>query len=203
MAPLLLLFFFRLPRRQQVILVALAVVVCAAWMIPSEIARRRYYPDTPQAMLGRVATGAILMGKINRYTVSNALRFFLPLAVALGPSAVYMFRRRDAIALWLWVWVLPGSLFFLMLFISDAPYLDCLLGGFILLCLTGMAQSQSRRVAVAVLTCSILINVFFYVGFRPRPPRNNLYAIAEKDLGDYTLYGVKHQYFVPRLTLKP
>jgi Dolichyl-phosphate-mannose-protein mannosyltransferase len=212
MGPLLLLFFLRLPRRQQVILVLLTIVVCAAWMIPSEIARRQApkgymdahsYPDSPQAMLGRVATGAILMGKVNLYTVSNALRFFLPLAVALGPSAVYMFRTRNVIALWLWAWVIPGSLFFLLLFISDAPYLDCLLGGFILLCLTGMARSESRRVALAVLTCSILINVLFYVGFRPRPPRNNLYAIAEKDLGDYSLYGVKHQFFVPRLALKP
>jgi hypothetical protein len=203
MGPLLLLFFLRLPRRQQVIFVLLAVAVCAAWMIPSEIARRRYYPDTPQAMLGRVATGAILMGKVNLYTVSNALRFFLPLAVALGPSVLFMFRARDAIALWLWAWVLPGSLFFLLLFISDAPYLDCLLGGFILLCLTGMARSQNRGLAVAILTCSILINILFYVGFRPTPPRNRLYAIAEKDLGDYSLYGVKHQFFVPRLTFKP
>jgi hypothetical protein len=203
MGPLLLLFFLRLPRRQQVMFVLLAVAVCAAWMIPGEIARRRYYPDTPQAMLGRVATGAILMGKVNLYTVSNALRFFLPLAVALGPSVLYMFRARDTIALWLWAWVLPGSLFFLLLFISDAPYLDCLLGGFILLCLTGMARSQNRRLAVAILTCSILINILFYVGFRPAPPRNRLYAIAEKDLGDYSLYGVKHQFFVPRLTFKP
>jgi Dolichyl-phosphate-mannose-protein mannosyltransferase len=203
MGPLLLLFFLGLPRKHKAILGLLAVVVCAAWLIPGEIARRRYYPDTSQAELDRVATGAILLGRVNLHTISNALRFFLPLAVALGPAAVFMFRTRNAIALWLWAWVLPGSLFFLLLFISDAPYLDCLLGGFILLCLTGMARSQSRQVAVAVLTCSILINVLFYVGFRPRPPRNNLYAIAEKDLGDYSLYGVKHQFFVPRLTFKP
>jgi hypothetical protein len=99
--------------------------------------------------------------------------------------------------------VLPGSFFFLLLFISDAPYLDCLLGGFILLCLTGMARGQNRRVALAVLICSILINVSFYVGFHPRPSRSNIYAIAEKDLGDYSLYGVKHQFFVARLALKP
>jgi hypothetical protein len=98
--------------------------------------------------------------------------------------------------------VVPGSLFFLLMFISDAPYLNCLLGGFILLCLVGMGTHQNRRVAVAALTCSILINVLFYFGFQALPLRNNAYAIIEKDLGNYTFYAVKHQFFVKRLTFK-
>ncbi len=203
MAPLLLLFFLGLPRKQQVILALLVVVVCAAWLVPGEIAQRHYLPDTPQAMLGRVAKGAILLGQVNLYTVSNAIRFFLPLLVALGPAAWFMFRARGMTARWLWAWVLPGSLFFLLIFISDAPYLDCVLGGFILLCLSGMASSQNRQAAAIVLACSVLINVLFYVGFQARPPRNNVSAIVEKDLGNYTLYAVKHEFFIERLPVKP
>jgi hypothetical protein len=203
MAPLLLLFFLLLPRKQRIIFGLLVVAICAAWLVPGEIARRLYYRDTPQAMLGRVAKGAILLGQFNVYTISNAMRFFLPLIVALGPAAVFMFRARNVTALWLWAWVLPASLFFLLFFISDAPYLDCVLGGFILLCLAGMASSQSRRVPEVVLACSVLINVLFYVGFQARPPRTNLNAIVEKDLGNYTLYAVKHEFFVERLAMKP
>jgi hypothetical protein len=203
MAPLLLLFFLLLPRKQRIIFGLLVVAVCAAWLVPGEIARRLYYRDTPEAMLGRVAKGAILLGQVNVYTISNATRFFLPLIVALGPAAMFMFRARNVTALWLWAWVLPASLFFLLFFISDAPYLDCVLGGFILLCLAGMANSQNRHAAEVVLACSILINVLFYVGFRAQPPRNNLNAIVEKDLGNYTLYAVKHEFFVERLALKP
>lgn len=203
MAPLLLLFFLLLPRRQQIIFGLLVVVVCATWLVPGEIARRLYYRDSPQAMLGRVAKGSILLGQVNLYTVSNAMRFFLPLIVALGPAAVFMFRARDLTARWLWAWVLPASLFFLLFFISDAPYLDCVLGGFVLLCLAGMARSQNRRAAEVVLACSVLINVLFYAGFQARPTRNNVDAIVEKDLGNYTLYAVKHEFFVERLPLKP
>jgi len=71
-----------------------------------------------------------------------------------------------------------------------------------LLCLAGISNSESIRVAVAVLTCSILINVVFYLGFRALRVQNKVYAIAEKDLGNYTLYAVKHQFFVKRLELK-
>jgi hypothetical protein len=203
MAPLLLLFFFQLTRKQQFLLASIVVVLCLAWLIPAQIAQRRYHPDTSAAELGRVATQT-LMGKFNIYTISNALRYFLPLTVALGPALLYLFgaRKGEPMRLWLWVWVIPGSLFFLLIFISDAPYLNCLLGGFILLCLLGMAASQNRRLATAVLTCSILINLAFYLGFRALPVRSAVYAIVEKDLGNYTLYAVKHQFFVKRLTFK-
>lgn len=203
MSPLLLLFFFRLPRKQQFLLASIVVVLCLGWLIPGKIAQLRYYPDTSAAELGRVAMqGSVLMGKFNVYTIANAIRFFLPLAVALGPALLYLFRARKGEAIRLWVWVVPGSLFFLLLFISDAPYLNCVLGGYILLCLLGMDASQNRRLAAAGLACSILINLAFYVGFRAVPARSTLYSIVEKDLGNYSLYAVKHQFFLKRLVLK-
>jgi hypothetical protein len=202
MTPLLLLFFLRLPRKQQVLLVVLVAVFCLGWLIPNQVAQHRYHPDTAQGQLGRVATGAILLGKLNVYAVSNAIRFFLPLGLALGPAAVFMFRAPAPIRLWLWAWVLPGSMFFLLLFISDATYMDCLLAGFILLCLAGMNTLENRRVAFAVLSCSILINVAFYLGFRVLPLNNKVYAIVERDLGNYSLYAVKHQFSVKRLKFR-
>ncbi len=199
MAPLLLLFALKLPRRHQALLAGLVALLCLAWLVPGHLAQRNYHPDDASSELRRVAVGAVVFGKVNVYTIANALRFFLPLALALGPLAFFIFRARN---LWLWVWAIPGSIFFLLLFISDAPYLNCLLGGYILLCLVGLSQSESNRVAVPVVVCSILINLAFYAGFRPLNLDNKVYAIVEKDLGNYTLYAVKHKFFVKRLEFK-
>ena len=195
LAPLVLLFFFQLRRKQQILLALLTIAVCAAWLVPTKMAQMRYHPDNEAALVLRMSPGP-LMGRFNIYTVANALRFFLPMAFALGPAAAFLFRARN---LWLWTWVIPGSLFFVGLFISDATYMDCLLGGYVLLCLVGMATYQNRRVAVAVLLCSILINFSLYFGFRPLRSQSHIYAIMEKDLGNYTFYAVKHKFFVDRL----
>ena len=169
--------------------------------MPTKIAEARYQPDNASSLvwLQGMATAGPLLGRFNVHTVANTLRFVLPMALALGPAAVFLFRARN---LWLWTWVLPGSLFFLLLFISDAPYLNCLLGGYVLLCLVGGATYKNRRVAVAVLACSILINLVFYFGFRRLQSQSQVYAILEKDLGNYTFYAVEHEFFVKRLKLK-
>jgi hypothetical protein len=195
MAPLLLLFFFHLNRKQQVLLGLLTIVLCTAWLVPTKIAQMRYHPDNEAALLVRMAPGPFML-RFNIYTIANCLRFLLPMGLALGPAAVFLFRARN---LWLWAWVIPGSLFFFGIFITDAPYMDCLVGGYVLLCLTGMATYKNRQVAVAVLACSILINLVFYFGFRPLPSGGRVYLIVEKDLGNYTFYAVKHKFFVDRL----
>jgi hypothetical protein len=89
--------------------------------------------------------------------------------------------------------MLPGSIFFLLIYISDPPYMNCVLGGFILLCLVGTDPIRHRGVAATMLACSILINVLFYLEFRALPLRINLNAIIDKDWGTYSLYGVKHK----------
>jgi hypothetical protein len=195
MTPLLLLFFFQLRRKQQILLGVLTIALCTAWLVPTKIAQMRYHPDNEAALLWRMAPGP-LMGRFNVYTVANILRFILPMALALGPAAAFLFRVRN---LWLWTWVLPGSVFFFGIFITDATYMDCLLGGYILLCLVGVATYKNSQVAVAVLACSILINIVFYFGFRPLQSPSRIYAIVEKDLGNYTFYAVKHKFFVDRL----
>jgi hypothetical protein len=199
MIPLLIIFLRGLTKRQRIILTVLLIVLCAAWFVPTKIAQARYHPDNESAMLWRMASGSILLGRFNGYAASNGLRFFLPIILALGPATVFMFRARNP---WLWTWVLPGSLFFLLVFISEAPYFNCLLGGYILLCLAGMAACQHRGTAVAVLACSIVINVVFYTSFRRLHTQNHVYAIVERDLGNYTLYAVRHEFFVRRLTFK-
>jgi 4-amino-4-deoxy-L-arabinose transferase-like glycosyltransferase len=197
--PLLILFALRLPRRHQLILAALVTVLCAAWLIPNQIALHRYIHGDDAGELKSLATGGILFGRLNIYTISNALRFFLPLTVALGPAAFFLFRTWNRKNLLLWAWVLPGSAFFLLAYIADAPYIDCVLGGYILLCLLGLSSCRNHRLAIAMLLCSITVNVGLYLGFRPLALRSGVYAVLERDLGNYTLYAVRHQFQITRL----
>jgi hypothetical protein len=202
LAPLLLLFALKLPRKQLLLLGTLVVVLCAAWVIPNQIALHRYQPMSTGGEVSGAASGAIALGRINLYSVSNAIRFFLPLVIALGPAAIFLFRGRGPLVPWLWVWVLPGTAFFLLVYISDATYMDFMLGGLILLCLLGMSAARNTRTAAVVLTCSILINVAVYAGFRRLPLHNGAYLLVEKDVGNYSLYGVRHQFEVNRLPVQ-
>jgi 4-amino-4-deoxy-L-arabinose transferase-like glycosyltransferase len=202
LSPLLLLFALRLPRKRLLLLGLLVLILCAAWMIPNQIALHQYQSRSASVQLAIVAKGSIVFGRINVYTVSNALRFFLPLALALGPCVLFLFRSRASERLLLWAWVIPGSVFFLLIYVSDAPYLNFLLGGYLLLCLLGMRTSQKPRLAASMLILTILINTFFYLGFRPLSLHSNVYDIAEKDLGLYSFYAVRHQWKISRLSLE-
>lgn len=197
--PLLIVFALKLTRKQQLILGASAAALCSAWLIPNELALHRYAQINTAGQLGEVASGAILFGKINLYTINNALRFFLPLGVALGPIAYFMFHARDAVSLRLWTWVLPGTVFFLLVYISDPTYMNHLLGGYLLLCLRGLDRRPNCRLAVIALSCSIMINVLLYMEFRPLPAYNNVYVVLNKELGNYTRYAVSHQMEIKHL----
>jgi hypothetical protein len=204
--PLVIGFGFRLTRKQQLILGSAVVVFCTLWLIPNELALKGYKLQgdvhataSNVGQLSFVAQGAILYGRLNSYTVSNGIRFFLGLALCLGPSALYMFRERSSRAKALWLWVLPGSAFFLLVYISDALYLNCILGGYVLLCLIGMDRSKHPTIALALLCCSISINVLFFLCFQPLPAGGKVSAIVNKDLGNFSLYGIRHKRWIIHL----
>ena len=89
----------------------------------------------------------------------------------------------------LWVAILPGSAFFLLVYISDAPYLNFLLGATLLLCAQGMELKLRRAQASALLVAAILLNVSTYLFFQPisLPGKAALVALTvNKDIGSYT-----------------
>ncbi len=193
LAPLVFAFAMQLPRKQGTVLAVVITMLCVAWLVPNEVALHRHAARNTGEQLSGVAVGAIALGRLNLYTLSNALRFLLPLALALGPVGLFLIPVRNWLAERLWLWVLPGSLFFLLIYISDAPYLDCLLGGFILIGLLGLNSCRNQRLAVAALTLSIAINTCFYLGYRPIRSRSGAAAVINKDLGMYSYYAVRNR----------
>ncbi len=193
LAPLLFAFWVQLPREQKAQLLVFSGLFCAAWFIPSQIALRAYSTKDNAAQLTGVATGAMAFGHLNPYTVSNLLRYVLPLSLALGPAVLVIGRARSSISKQLWMWVLPGSVFFVFVYISDAPYLNCILGGVLLLGLLGLDTLKSPRLAAMVIICSSLLNVSFYLGFRPIPARRTVGLVLNKDLGMYSYFAVRNR----------
>jgi hypothetical protein len=197
--PLLIFFAFSIRIRDRVILLALVTALCCAWLIPNEIALHKYDTRTAAGQLSSVARGAILFGRMNIYTASDIFRVVMALALALGPSAVYILKARGPWVRWLWIWVLPALLFYLLIYLSDALYLDCILGGLILLCLTGMSTSRRPQVAIAVLVSSIVVNLVFFLCFSPLSQQSTGARIIDKYWGNFSLYGIRHHSWIPRL----
>ena len=190
LGPLMLYFAIRyLSKHQAAICLLTATVGCLLWLIPDLIALHHFQTKSFPSQVGGVATGAILLGHFNLFTFSNALRFFLPLAIAVGPILPFAFMNHSPFRKMLWVAILPGSAFFLLVYISDAPYLNFLLGATLLLCVQGIEFKLRRAQASAVLVAAILLNVSTYLFFQPisLPGKAALVAlIVNKDIGLYT-----------------
>jgi 4-amino-4-deoxy-L-arabinose transferase-like glycosyltransferase len=202
LAPVLLYFtVLRLPRRQTILCLATAAVACLAWFIPTQIALHRYGTITLFKQADNVADGALLLGRLNIYTASNALRTLLPLAVALGPLFPFAFLAKSPLRLPLWLAVLPGASFFLLFYIADAPYLNFLLGPLLLLCILGVSRKLPRSLATFALSTAIFVNAGVYFLLQPftLPGKTNFVAqIVTADIVKYTRYGIRHR-FMKRL----
>jgi hypothetical protein len=93
--------------------------------------------------------------------------------------------RRDWRTRMLLLWILPGSLFFTLSYISNAPYLDFLTPAVLLL-----AVGAPRMMAVTALW-----NAIVFLGFVPIPSRRLPVNVWNCYVGDCTRYGVEHQWW--------
>jgi hypothetical protein len=72
-----------------------------------------------------------------------------PIAVAFGAIVTGVWRRWDEDDKLLAIWIAPGFLFFFLIYISDAPYLDYFTAAIILLCARA-ASAKWISVAIAI-----------------------------------------------------
>jgi hypothetical protein len=93
----------------------------------------------------------------------------------------------------LWLWITPGACFLLLIYMSDAPYLNFLTAAALLL---AMAEVQLRGGALGrlLLACCIAWNVAFYLQFRPLPGNSLTADVVNIYSGKYTWYGVKNRW---------
>ncbi|HEV2387548.1 MAG TPA: glycosyltransferase family 39 protein [Candidatus Acidoferrales bacterium] len=174
----------RASRKHAAISFSLAALVCLGWLVPTALCyRRRGGIGQVWPYLASVTTQAsILAHGPTRNTIANMVRFSVALVFALGPllpctlSTCRDLRRPEVVLLWLWI--IPGALFRVLSYMSDAPYLDFITAAVLLLALLGLRGSTRKRRAVLLGSCLAWYLVFFLF-FRPVLVRSRPFAVID------------------------
>ena len=192
-APVFLYALVKARRKDAVISAATAFALCLAWLIPQQIALKHktdVINKSYENHLLEIASGPLESG-FSLYALSNTLRYFLPLTLALFPVFPLIYRGKSFP---LWLWIAPGSAFFLMVYIGDTLYLNCILAPLLLLAVASSKVSDVRKVRLFALC--VTVNLLFYFVWRPVTlPNARLQTaeyIVEADLGRHTFYSVRH-----------
>jgi Gpi18-like mannosyltransferase len=195
-APVFLYALIKARRKDALISAATAFVLCLAWLIPQQIAlthKADLINKSYENHLLEIASGPLTSG-FSLYALSNTLRYFLPLILALFPLFPLIYRGRGK-SFPLWLWIVPGSVFFLLVYVSDAPYLNWLVAPLLLLGVVSAEVSDGRKVRLFAVCAAV--NLLFYFAWRPVTlPNARLQTaeyIVEADLGKYTFYSVRHR----------
>ena len=159
---------FRMQRREAVVLLVLISVFCLGWLVPTWVAFQRLGEGIP-GFTGYVSfimkKQSVLTG-VRMYTLANPVRYVLPLVVGFWPVLGIAFRnainnRGDWRVKAMLLWIVPGSLFFVFVLISDAMYLDFLTAAILLLVISGNVQKPKLMVLTAVW------NTFVFLALGP------------------------------------
>lgn len=188
--PMTLYFgFARLKKSQMLQFFAIFAVLCLGWLIPTYVAIHKSdggLIDTRQYIF-RMLTVVSILSKVNLYTLANVARYVIPLTVALGPVLGFAINtaireRADWRVRALTLWIIPGSLFFMLVMITDPVYLNFLTPAIILL-----AVRATRAMALMAVW-----NFILFVALSPIPSRNVLLDVADCYVLQYTRYGIQH-----------
>jgi 4-amino-4-deoxy-L-arabinose transferase-like glycosyltransferase len=189
----------RLPKLKAAIFLSLILVLCLGWIVPTLMA----YRQVPGGIHGvlvymrDIVTQKSIASGVNSAWMANITRFALPFMIAFWPvlpAALLTAKMngKDWRVRMLMLWIVPGSLFFALSYMADAPYLDFLSAAVLLL-----AVGAPRRMFITALW-----NTVFFLGFTPIPSR--LLAINAWNCyaGHFTRYGVQHQWWPNLNTLQ-
>lgn len=170
LVPMVLYFaIFRMLRRDAAIFLSLITLFCLGWLIPTWLAFQHY-----DGGLKAFATYVELVSKkqsvltgVRMYTLANPVRYILPLVVGLWPVLGLTVRnafhkQSDWRIKSLLIWIVPGSLFFILSLISDAPYLNYLTAAILLLAVSAPSKWAGRLMALTAIS-----NAFVFLALGP------------------------------------
>jgi len=189
-SPVFLYALIKARRKDAIIAATMACVVGLAWLIPQQIALRNVVNNSVRSQMMVAASGPLVSG-LSQYALSNTLRYVLPLALAFFPLIPLIFRAKSFP---LWLWIVPGSAFFLLIFISEATYTNWMLAPLILLAIISPQVSDRRK--MWLIAACICLNLLFYFAWRPIKLANarlqKAEYLVEADVGKYTFYSVRN-----------
>jgi 4-amino-4-deoxy-L-arabinose transferase-like glycosyltransferase len=187
------------PRRDALLGLAVAVAGCLAWLVPTYIGFRHSSPGMPPPVAytsSILGTASVLRHGVNLRSLANIARYIVPVLAAFWPLSWPILktlgRWRDQKIILLWLWVLPGSLFFVLIYVSGAPYLNYLTAGLLMLALT--ALDRYPRPGRVLLSFCLIWNLALFTLVRPLPSKRFPVLIFNAYVGEYSWYGIKHRW---------
>lgn len=171
-----------------------ALVFCLGWLVPTFVAYHnaeffaRYIPSI-------VSGQSILYHGVTEASQANLARFVVPFLIAFWPVLLVMpfglRRKRTEIEWLLLLWILPGALFFLLLYISDATYLDYLAAAVLLLAVVSI---QRKRILIWALAGVLFCNGAIFLFGSPIASRHLAVEMVDCYSLKYTRFGIRHQW---------
>jgi hypothetical protein len=194
LAPLFLLLLLRfVPRwKSRISLVVLTILFCLGWYIPTQRALAAAQSVRLGHQLGSLAfqVSPLLTG-INARSMANVLRVVLALLAAFWILIPALAMARSRVQNWMFaLWILPGVVFFALIYMADATYLTFLAGGVVLLA----ATVSRRRIAGVFLLICFLSNTALFLWARPIPANNRAALAVNYYVVKYCYYGIRHQW---------
>ena len=195
--PLVLYFAVsRVPRRERIIFLLLMPILCLSWIAPTWLAFRRYGDDGIHGFtvyVSYITRVQSLFSGVRMYTLANPVRYILPLLVGFWPVLVIAVRnavrnRHDWRVKALILWSVPGSLFFIFVLISDAPYLNYLTAAILLLAIAGPMPARKWMAVTAVW------NAFVFLVLAPIPSQRLPVNIVNSFVLRTTRGAIKQRY---------
>ena len=185
---------FEVRVRQIAVVITTTAGLCLVWFIPTFCGLHEKAALNPVTLVV-----SPLFNGLNYRTVANMVRFFLPLVTAfwlLVPAlarTVRYLREREIQLLWLWV--LPGSLFLILIYMSNSQYMTFLTGALVLLSAIGCGRSHSRLVSRRVLAVVAVWNICLFLLFTPLHSKSFAAKVVNVYVGQDTLHGLRHRLF--------
>jgi 4-amino-4-deoxy-L-arabinose transferase-like glycosyltransferase len=181
----------RLGWKQSIGFLAFCSVLCLVWLLPTVLAYRR----TPGGIAGAVHYVPFILSirspliEVNRYSIGMVVRFMLPFVFAFWPvlgAAVYhrWKERSDWRTRMLLIWILPGAVFFVLIHMGEAPYINYMTAAVLLISVTSMRMM--------VLTA--VWNAAFFLFFAPIPSSQLAVNVLNAYLGQYTRVAIEQQW---------
>jgi hypothetical protein len=192
MIPMVLYFAaFRMPRKDALVLLSLITLLCLCWLLPTWVAFRERQTGVSGAAsyVGGITTTKSILTGIDQYTLADVTRFVFALVFGswpvLGVALLNMFRNwKDWRVKAMLLWIVPGSLFFVLLFIGTSTHLTFLTAAVLLL-----AVSAPRLMVVTALW-----NATMFLVLSPMPSQKLAVNIINSYAVTYTRKGIQMQY---------
>ncbi|MBS1875390.1 MAG: glycosyltransferase family 39 protein [Acidobacteria bacterium] len=180
---------------------SIAAVVASSWWIPTAV----HYGNILGPISAAAGQAASVSGNVSIVRVgvtprslANVLRFVTAVGVSMNvllPLAGWQCLRSwgDRVTRLSLMWILPGSLFLMLIYMSDAVYITFMAGGWLLLAGLCCHRWDPRR-ATALLAVFIVVSTTYMLACRPVAPTSFPRRVANAFCLEYTAWGAKHQY---------